>query len=88
MEELAPQKIWREYILADYPEKAQVSEAVAEDLMLYIETHYYQRTMRPEIPAVLEEIRKMGLKIGLISNVSSRGQVPLNLNAYGIQTLF
>jgi putative hydrolase of the HAD superfamily len=88
MEELAPQIIWREYILADYPEKAQVSEAVAEDLMLYIETHFYQRTMRPEIPAVLEEIRKMGLKIGLISNVSSRGQVPLNLEAYGIRHYF
>ncbi len=51
MEELTPQRIWREYIFADYPEKAQVSEAVAEDLMLYIETHFYQRTMRPEIPA-------------------------------------
>ena len=88
MEELAAQKIWREYILADYPEKVQVSEAIAEDLMLYIETHFYQRTMRPEIPAALEEIRKMGLKIGLISNVSSRGQVSLNLEAYGIRHYF
>lgn len=88
MEELTPQRIWREYIFADYPEKAQVSETVAEDLMLYIETHFYQRTMRPEIPAVLEEIKKMDLKIGLISNVSSRGQVPLNLEAYGIRPYF
>jgi putative hydrolase of the HAD superfamily len=88
MEELAPQKIWREYILVDYSEGARVSEAVAEDLMLYIETHFYQRTMRPEIPAVLEEIRKLGLKIGLISNVSSRGQVPLNLEVYGIRHYF
>jgi FMN phosphatase YigB (HAD superfamily) len=48
---------------------------IAEDLMFYLETHYYSRQMRPEVPEVLEAIRKMGLKIGLISNVSSRGQV-------------
>jgi putative hydrolase of the HAD superfamily len=84
MEELAPQKIWQEYILADYAERAQISKALAEDLMFYIETHYYQRAMRLEIPAVLKEIKEMGLKIGLISNVSSRGQVPFNLKKYGI----
>ena len=40
--------------------------------------------MRPEMPAVLEAIKQMGLKIGLISNVNSRGQVPTNLKEYGI----
>jgi len=40
--------------------------------------------MRPEIPEVLYAIRRMGLKIGLISNVSSHGLVGLNLKNYGI----
>jgi HAD superfamily hydrolase (TIGR01509 family) len=56
--------------------------------MVWIETHYYQRQMRPEIPAVLKAIQEMGYKIGLISNVASRGQVPLNLSQYGIKGYF
>src|SRR4030065_2601908 len=56
--------------------------------MVWIETHYYQRQMRPEIPVVLDSIQKMGYKIGMISNVNSRGQVPLNLTEYGILDYF
>jgi HAD superfamily hydrolase (TIGR01662 family) len=44
--------------------------------------------MRPEIPDVLKAIQKMGYKIGLISNVTSRGQVPYSLKEYGIQDYF
>lgn len=88
MEELPPHKVWCEYILAGYPIDTIDLEAIAEDLMFYIETRYYQRQMRPEIPAVLESIRQMGLKIGLISNVCSRSQVPHNLEKYGIRDFF
>ena len=56
--------------------------------MVFIETHWFQRAMRPEVPAVLEAIRKMGLKIGLISNVNSRGQVPANLELVRHPSLF
>jgi putative hydrolase of the HAD superfamily len=83
-EELPPDQVWREYILADYPGEYPQLNSIAEDLMVWIETHYYQRKMRPEIPAVLDAIQKSGYKIGLISNVNSRGQVPLNLTQYGI----
>ena len=62
--------------------------SIAEDLMCYIETHYYERTMRPEVPAVLEAIKRMDLKIGLISNVNSRGQVPTNLSQYKLKDYF
>ena len=56
--------------------------------MFFIETHWFQRARRPEVPGVLEAIHNMGLKIGLISNVNSRGQVPANLDLYGIQHYF
>ena len=49
---------------------------------------FISRAMRPEMPAVLEAIKQMGLKIGLISNVNSRGQVPTNLKEYGIYQYF
>jgi putative hydrolase of the HAD superfamily len=88
MDELAPQRVWHDYILANYPVDQEKLASIAEDLMFFIETHYYQRAMRPEVPGVLEAIRKMGLRIGLISNVNSRGQVPANLELYRIRHYF
>ena len=88
LEELSPRRVWSEYILNGYLVDPIRLASIAEDLMLYIDTRYYQREMRPEMPAVLETIRQMGLKIGLISNVCSRGQVPMNLEKYGIRHYF
>ncbi len=88
LEELPAVRVWCDYVLADYPVDPQLLEVAAEDLMMYIENNYYQREMRPEVPEALEAIRKMGYKIGLISNVSSRGQVPTNLDKYGIRHYF
>jgi putative hydrolase of the HAD superfamily len=88
LEEISPARVWGEYILAGYPVDPDRLASIAEDLMLFIETGYYHREMRPEMPAVLETIRQMGLKIGLISNVCSRGQVPMNLEQYGIRHYF
>lgn len=86
--ELPPCSVWHEYIFRDYSVDPARLEPVAEDLAFYVETNFYRRAMRPEIPAVLETIRKMGLKIGLISNVNSRQQVPANLDEYGIRHYF
>jgi HAD superfamily hydrolase (TIGR01509 family) len=88
MDELAPQRVWNEFIFASLPVDHQKIAAIAEDLMFFIETRWFQRSMRPEVPGVLEGIRKMGLKIGLISNVNSHGQVPANLDLYGIRHYF
>jgi putative hydrolase of the HAD superfamily len=88
MQELPPQRVWRDYILAGYPVDLCILETHAEDWMVYLETCYYQRAMRPEAPEVLETIQRSGLKIGLISNVCSRSQVPNNLAEYGIAHFF
>ena len=88
LQELSPEAIWGDYILAGQPVDRRRLSAIAEDLTLFIEARYYQRQMRPEMPAVLNAIQKMGLKMGIISNVMSRGLVPGNLRAYGIQNFF
>ena len=88
LEELSPQCVWGEYILSDYPVDRSALDAIAEELMCYIETRYYERKMRPEVPAALEAIKQMGLKIGLISNVNSQGQVPTNLTEYKLGHYF
>jgi HAD superfamily hydrolase (TIGR01509 family) len=88
LEELPPLRVWQEYVFQRRPVDPERLARIAEDLMLYIETRYYQRAMRPEMPAVLEAIRGMGLKLGVISNVCSRGQVPFGLESYGLRHFF
>ena len=86
--EYSPQRVWREFILKDFSCDPAKINIIAEDLMTYIETRYYRREMRSEVPEVLKAIQKLGLKIGLISNVISRGQVPANLTKYKIKEFF
>jgi putative hydrolase of the HAD superfamily len=86
--ELPTERIWKDYVLQGYPVNAQRLAAIAEELTAFVETRYYLRVMRPEMPRVLEAIRAMGLRMGVISNVMSRGQVPQNLEAYGIRHFF
>ena len=87
-EELPPQRVWSEYVFQEFPvDKERLSE-MAEELMFLVETRFYFRAMRPEMPKVLWEISQMGLKIGVISNVNSRGQVSANLKEYGIIDFF
>lgn len=88
LEELPPARIWADYIFPGMPASQQISAEVAEEWMLFIESRFYARALRPEVPAVLEALRCMGLKIGLISNVNSRGLVPQNLGLYEIQSFF
>lgn len=88
LEELPSERVWRDYILKDYSFDKDALASIAEDLACFIELQYYERKLRPEVPAVLEAIKRMGLKIGLISNVNSRGQVPTNLAEYRLSHYF
>ncbi len=88
MEEFPPARVLNDYIFPDCSVDREKLALIAEDFMTFIETHWFQRALRPEVPAVLEAIHQMGLKIGLISNVNSHGQVPANLELYGIRQYF
>ncbi len=88
LEELPPARVWGEYVFAGLAVDPARLAPAAEELAFLVETRFYSRAMRPEMPAVLAELRAMGLKIGLISNVNSRGQVPTNLALYGIRDYF
>ena len=88
LEELPSQRVWRDFVFSEYSFEMDQLANVSEDLMFMVETRFFDRRMRPEMPVVLEAIKQMGLKIGLISNVNSRGQVPANLKEYGIFDFF
>jgi putative hydrolase of the HAD superfamily len=86
--ELPPDRVWRDYIFTDHAVDPGRLASAAQDLMFFLETRFYYRQMRPEIPVVLETIKNMGLKIGIISNVNSRDQVPVNLSKYNLLHYF
>ncbi len=88
MAELPPDWVWSRYILEGYPVDQEKLYAAAEGLMFNLENNFYQRELRPEIPAVLDAIKKLGLKIGLISNICSQRLVPEKLRQYGIREYF
>ena len=86
--ELPSAQVWKEYILYGYPQFFSILDDIGEELMYWVDMNFYERTLRPEMPAVLEQIKMMGLTIGLISNINSLGQVPDNLKKYGIYQYF
>lgn len=88
MIEYSPGKVWGEFIFKDFAVDPEKLERIAEDLAVFIENNFYSRSMRPEVPGVLEAVRKMGLKMGVISNVNSHRQVSENLEKYGIISFF
>lgn len=88
MQELPAAQVFNDYIFKDLPINREEITRIAEELMFFIETHWFNRNLRSELPGVLKEIHQMGLKIGLISNVNSRNQVPANLEKYGIRSYF
>jgi putative hydrolase of the HAD superfamily len=88
MEELPSKRVWSDYIFSNLEVNKERLAEISEELMFLIETRFYQRAMRPEMPEILRTIKQMGLKIGIISNVNSRSQVPANLRKYGIIDYF
>lgn len=82
--ELAPERIWREFVLQGFQVVPHQLDDVAEELAFTVDTRFMKRQMRPEMPEVLEAIQKLGLKMGVISNIQSRGQVPGDLERYNL----
>jgi putative hydrolase of the HAD superfamily len=88
MQEQPPYKVWSEYIFSEFHLDPEKLSKVSEELMVALELNFFQREIRPEVPEVLEKIQTTGMRMGLISNVCSYGQVPQSLQAYGLLDYF
>lgn len=86
--ELSPNEIWSKYVFREDRIPDLQLEPIAEELCFLFETEYFARVIRPEVPLVLHEIQRMGLRIGCISNTLSITQVPHTLERYGILSAF
>jgi putative hydrolase of the HAD superfamily len=88
LRELPPEQVWPGYILAGCACADGALVAAAEDLTFFFETRFYVRTLRPEAPHALAQLAERGLRLAVISNVMSRGQVPYALGTHGIAHYF
>lgn len=86
--ELPADLVWREYYLKSRGSFPGLGPELGEELAFLIDTRFYLRSLRPEAPAALHALRARGLKLAIVSNVLSRGQVSSDLARYGIEGLF
>src|SRR5512142_921488 len=52
--ELPPEQVWSEFVFNDSMIPGKRLAPIAEELAFYYDTRFYRRTMRPEVPAVLQ----------------------------------
>jgi putative hydrolase of the HAD superfamily len=82
--ELAPQKIWAEFFLKDFgiPEERLIP--CAERLCYLFDAERKELRPRPDLRETVLELKGMGLKLGVISNILSAAFVHERLAIYGI----
>ena len=86
--EIKAADFWNKYVFADLHLPSRKIARIAEFLTFFVETNFYRRRMRKEVPRMLEAIKQMGLKVGCISNVIGIMLVPYCLEKYGIIDYF
>ena len=86
--ELKPIPIWRDYALADFAFPREKLEPLCEPIAHMWELTHYHRSLRPRVREMLEGLRNLGLKLGVISNTAAMYQVFDSLEEYGIRDLF
>lgn len=86
--ELSPERVWAEYIFPNQGLSKDRLMAAAQELIFFYETHFHIRTMRPEVPVVLEALRETGFRLAVISNIISHQVVQHSLKRYGIEHYF
>ena len=88
MRELKPEEIWGNYVLTDFGLDEKTVRPYAEELAHMWEITHYHRTLRPHVREMLEGLKGLGMKLGVISNTASLYQVFAVLREYGIRDYF
>ena len=86
--ELKPEEIWGSFVLTDFGLDEESVRPYAEELAHMWEVTHYHRTLRPHVREMLEGLKGLGMKLGVISNTASLYQVFDILKEYGIRDYF
>ena len=86
--ELKPEEIWGSFVLTDFGLDEESVRSYAEELAHMWEVTHYHRALRPHVREMLEGLKDLGMKLGVISNAASLYQVFDILKEYGIRDYF
>lgn len=86
--ELKPEQIWPDYALNGLSINKEKIIPISEELAHMWEITYFDRKMRSRVPEMLEGLRSLGLRMGVISNTASLFQVFDTLEEYNIRSYF
>ena len=86
--ELKPEEIWDSFVLTDFGLDEESVRSYAEELAHMWEVTHYHRALRPHVREMLEGLKDLGMKLGVISNTASLYQVFDILKEYGIRDYF
>ena len=86
--ELKPEEIWGNYVMPLFGLTFEQVKPFAEELAYMYEVTHYHRVLRPRVKEMLEGLKQMGMKLGIISNTASLYQVFQILDDYGIRDYF
>ena len=86
--ELKPEEIWGNYVLTELGLDFDTVKPFSEELAHMWEVTHYHRALRPKVKEMLEGLKGLGMKLGVISNTASLYQVFDILEEYGIRDYF
>lgn len=86
--ELKPEEIWGDYVMPAFGFTFEQIKPLAEELAHMWEIIHYHRVLRPRVKEMLEGLKSLGMKLGIISNTASLYQVYEILEDYGIRDYF
>ena len=86
--ERKPVTIWCDYVLADFSFPREKLAPHCEEIAHMWEVTHFHRNLRPRVKEMLEGLKGLGLKLGVISNTASLYQVFWILKEYGIRDYF
>ena len=85
LRELDPEIVWNDYFLKEQALGRETLRPMAEELSFLYDYERVCNLRRPRLIETLEELRRMGLRMGVISNILSRTIVPHFLAEYGLE---
>ena len=86
--EVHPAMVWKDWILKDFSIPANKIFDNYEELACFWETEVINRKCRDGAEEMLGELKKRGIRLGIISNTGSFTQVYKSLDGYGLREYF
>lgn len=84
LEEISAARIWNEFYLKDENIGEDILAPIAEELSFLYDYERVRNMRRPHVVETMEALKRMGMRLGVVSNIISRSFVPHILNEYGI----